>query len=56
MRTTKHPRTEDRLTAAHTTTDPAGQQRQLGRAYRLILSYDPQKKAAAQSKVGEATP
>ena len=56
MHTTKHPETEDRLTAVRTTTVTAEQQRRLGRAYRLILSYDPQKKSAAQGKVGEATP
>jgi hypothetical protein len=56
MHTTKHPKTEYGLTGVRTTADPVGQQRPLGKAYRLILSYDPQKEAADQGKVGEATP
>ena len=54
MHRTKHLETEDRLTAAHTTTDLAEQQRRLGQVYRLILSYEPRKRAAARNEIDEA--
>jgi hypothetical protein len=54
MRTAKHPKPEYRLTAVRTAVDPAECQRRLGRVYRLILSYNPQKKAAIQGEGGEA--
>ena len=56
MHTTRRPRIECGLLAGRAVTDPAEQQRRLGRAYRLILSYDPQKKAAARGEVGDAVP
>jgi hypothetical protein len=56
MDTTKRARIQYGLTGAQITADPVGEQRPLGKAYRLILSYDPQKTAAAQGEVDEATP
>jgi hypothetical protein len=47
MRTTQDRKTEYSLTGVRATADPAERQRPLGKAYRLILSYEPQKKAAA---------
>jgi hypothetical protein len=41
MRTTQDQKTEYSLTGVRTTADPAEQQRLLGKAYRLILSYEP---------------
>ena len=54
MHRTKHPKTEDRLTAARTATDLAEQQRRLGQVYRLILSYEPRKRAVARGEISEA--
>ena len=55
MPTTKQPETRCGIAGLLITPDRAGQQRRLGKAYRLILSYEP-KKAAAEAGVGEAIP
>ena len=55
MPETKKPKTKYGITGLLITPDRAGQQRRLGKAYRLILSYQP-KKASAQGGVGEAVP
>jgi hypothetical protein len=54
MRATQDQKTEYSLPGFRTKADP-DEQRPLGKAYRLILSYRPQKKVAAQGKAGEAT-
>ena len=54
MRITIHSAIEPMLTPGHAIADPAGQQRRLGRVYRLILNYDPKKKAATQGEFGDA--
>ena len=56
MHMTKYPKTKYGITGVQIIADLAGQQRPLGKAYRLILSYEPKKKAAAQGRVGEAVP
>ena len=55
MPKTKQPETKCGITGLLITPDRAGQQRRLGKAYRLILSYEP-KKASAEGGVGEAVP
>jgi hypothetical protein len=55
MHTAKHPTIGYGLTGVRTTANPAGRQRPLGKAYRLILSFEP-KKAAPQEEVGAKTP
>ena len=52
MHTAKYPTIEHGLTGIRTTSNPAAQQRPLGKAYRLILSYEP-KKHVAEEKVDE---
>ena len=56
MHTTKHPTIESRLATKRAVANEAECQKRLGRVYGLILSYDPQKKAAAQGEVSEAAP
>ena len=51
MPKTKQPETKYGITGLLITPDRAGQQRRLGKAYRLILSYTPPPKMAA---VGES--
>ena len=53
MQTAKHFTFEHGLAGIRTTANSGGPQRPLGKAYRLILSYEP-KKAAAEDEVGEA--
>jgi hypothetical protein len=55
MHETKKTKTKCGITGLLITPDRAGQQRRLGKAYRLILSYEP-KKASAEGGVGEAVP
>jgi hypothetical protein len=57
MQATKRSKTGCGLPGVRITAGPASeQQRPLGRAYRLILSYEPEKQTAAQSTVGETAP
>ena len=55
MFTTRHPVTKDGNAGSLITLDRAGQQRRLGKAYRLILSYEP-KRASAEGCAGESVP
>ncbi len=56
MYTVRHLETEFGLSGVRTAADPLEQQRPLGKAYRLILSYEPKRKAPAEGNVGAATP
>jgi len=55
VHTAKRLTTENRLTGAvaPTTVDRTGQQRPLGKVYRLILSYEPKQNAAIQDEIDE---
>jgi len=55
MPTTKQPETRCGIAGLLITPDRAGQQRGLGKAYRLIPSYEP-KKASAEGGVDETAP
>jgi hypothetical protein len=55
MHTTKHPTTELRVTALRPDSQTAAHPRRLGKVYRLILNYDPQKMATTQDELGEVT-
>jgi hypothetical protein len=48
MQTSSYPTKESRLIASRAVVGTAECQQQLGRVYRLILKYDPRKKAADQ--------
>jgi hypothetical protein len=51
----EYPTIESRLLTGHAAAEPDECQRRLGRVYRLILSYEPQEKAAGQEKVRETS-
>jgi hypothetical protein len=50
------PTLESRLLTGQVGAEPGECWRQLGRVYRLILSYEPQKQAIAQGAIGETAP
>jgi hypothetical protein len=55
MHTTKHLTVELGVTALRPNTEAAVHQRRLGKVYRLILNYDPQKMTTTQDKLGAVT-
>jgi hypothetical protein len=57
MQATRGSKTGCGLSGVRITAGPASeQQRPLGKAYRLILSYEPRKQTAAQGTVSETAP
>jgi hypothetical protein len=54
MQTSSYPTKESRLTTSRVVVGTAECQQQLGKVYRLILKYDPRKKAALQSASSDA--
>jgi hypothetical protein len=52
MHTTKQLTAELGVTALRPDSEAAVHQRRLGKVYRLILNYDPQKMATTQDKLG----
>jgi hypothetical protein len=56
MQVTQRSETKLGLPGVWPTVSADEQQRPLGKAYRLILSYEPKKQATAQSVIGETAP
>lgn len=55
MHTTKHLTDELQVTALRRDSEAGVHRRRLGKVYRLIRNYDPQKMPTTQDRLGEVT-